>query len=81
MSPNKEYERDYKKMKTLQISDETIRNLKLRGKTKCPACGWPGHYSYEGNIGFTQDKCRKCGTLYIIDEATLQTRVIPKNAS
>lgn len=68
-------------MNTMPISDEVIRNLKLRGKPKCPVCGWPGHNSYVGNTGFTQDKCRKCGTLFFIDEETLQTRAIPKNAS
>lgn len=67
-------------MKSTMISDEVIRNLKLRGKPKCPACGWPGHSSYVGNTGYTQDKCRKCGTLFYVDEMTLQTRAIPKNA-
>lgn len=66
-------------MRGKAISDEVIGKLKLRGKPKCPACGWPGHFVYEGNTGYTQDKCKKCGTRFYINEVTLETREIPRN--
>lgn len=57
------------------INKKERDSLKIRGKVKCPACGWPANQVYEGASGLIGNKCRKCGVRFITDTSTLISKI------
>ena len=61
---------------TIKKSD--VEKLKLKGKPKCPACGNPLSFVYEGSIGYSSVKCRRCNQTSLINTDTLDVILIEK---
>ena len=61
-----------------KISQEEVRNVKLKGKPKCPACGTPLTFVYEGSIGFSGEKCPRCKQRFLVNTETLEVLIIDK---
>lgn len=57
-----------------------VDKMKLKGKPRCPACGNPLSFVYEGSNGFSSMKCNKCSQVSLVNTGTLKAILI-KNAS
>ena len=54
------------------ITQEELRGMKLKGKPKCPACGIPLTFIYEGSVGLSSEKCPRCKQEYLVNTGTLE---------
>ena len=54
------------------ITQEQLQDMKLKGKPKCPMCGIPLTFIYEGSTGFSSEKCPRCKQEYLVDTGTLE---------
>lgn len=63
---------------TKVISEEEVKQLRLRGKPRCPFCKIPLTYVYEGSSGFTNQKCERCRNSFLVDSGTLEVMLIQK---
>ncbi len=55
--------------------------MKLKGKPKCPLCGKPLIFVYEGSIGFSGVKCKRCNQQFLVNTDTLEVSREPTKAS
>lgn len=60
------------------ITQKQLHEMKLKGKPKCPACGIPLTFIYEGSTGFSSEKCLRCKQEYLVDTGTLEVIKILK---
>jgi transposase-like protein len=60
------------------ITKTEIQKMKLKGKPKCPACKNPLSFVYEGSIGFSSVKCKRCSRESLINTETLEVILIEK---
>ena len=60
------------------IKRSEISKMKLKGKPKCPTCGLPLTYVYEGSKGFSGEKCQRCKREYLVNTETLEVSKILK---
>ena len=60
------------------ITRSEVGKLRLKGKPKCPACGNPLSFVYEGSIGFSSVKCKRCSRESLINTETLDVILIEK---
>ncbi len=54
--------------------------LKLKGKPRCPLCGKPLFFVYEGSQGYSSAKCERCRQPFLVNTATLEVIKAPKEA-
>ena len=55
--------------------------MKLKGKPKCPLCGKPLIFVYEGSVGYSGVKCKRCSQQFIVNTDTLEVSREPTRAS
>lgn len=63
---------------TMMIAKSEVQKMKLKGKPKCPACGIPLTFIYEGSTGFLGEKCPRCKQEYLVNTGTLEVIKITK---
>ena len=51
--------------------------MKLKGKPKCPLCGHPLIFVYEGSTGYSAVKCKRCNQESIVNTETLEVAAKP----
>ena len=62
--------------------EKTVGNkMKLKGKPKCPLCGKPLIFVYEGSVGYSGVKCKRCNQQFIVNTDTLEVSREPTRAS
>ncbi len=62
----------------MTISQTDVQKMKLKGKPKCPLCRLPLTFIYEGSIGYSGVKCKRCGQEFIINTETLEVLKISR---
>ena len=62
----------------MDISKSMVDRMKLKGKPKCPNCGIPLTFVYEGSTGYSGVKCQRCKNEYLINTGTLEVTRIRK---
>ena len=60
------------------ITQKQVQNMKLKGKPRCPACGIPLSFIYEGSVDFSSEKCPRCKQEYLVDTGLLEVIKILK---
>lgn len=60
------------------ITKTEVNKMKLKGKPKCPACGIPLTFIFEGSTGFSSEKCPRCKQEYLVNTGTLEVIKILK---
>lgn len=60
------------------ITRKEVDRMRIKGKPKCPSCGNPFSYIFEGSKGMTEEKCRRCKTTCLVDTETLEVIRIEK---
>ena len=58
----------------------TWDKMKLKGKPKCPFCGNALIFVYEGSIGYSAVKCKRCSHESIVNTETLEVAGKPAPA-
>ena len=62
------------------IARNVVEQMKLKGKPRCPACGNPLSFVYEGSTGYSSMKCNKCSQVSLVNTGTLKA-VLIKNVA
>ena len=57
-------------MKTISRSE--LKNMKLKGKPRCPDCNNPLTFVYEGSKGVSGEKCQRCKNDFLVNTETLE---------
>lgn len=63
------------------IENAAGSKMKLKGKPKCPLCGKALIYVYEGSIGYSGVKCKRCNQEFLVNTETLEVTRKPMQAS
>jgi uncharacterized protein with PIN domain len=63
---------------TKTISRSELKNMKLKGKPRCPDCNNPLIFVYEGSKGFSGEKCQRCKNEFLVNTETLEVIRVTK---